>query len=121
MYELTVFTCSRALVTPVPAAAFDRVNGMEPSVVDELLHRIVLVEVDVAGARIRGVADAGGVAQPERVVQELSPDEAPLGDVALREQVLVHVVEDAVADRRAFGPGIGALRPSAYRAGATRA
>ena len=32
MYELTVFTCWRGLVTPVPGAGAERVNGTTPSV-----------------------------------------------------------------------------------------
>ena len=36
--------------------------------------------------------------QAERVIHELSPDEAPLSDAVLREQVLIRVAEHTVAD-----------------------
>ena len=44
------------------------------------------------------VASAARRAQAEGVVEELTPGPAPLGDPVLGEDVLVDVVEDAVAD-----------------------
>ena len=59
--------------------------------VGEGLERVGLREGDVRGLASRLLAQAEGV------VHELAPDEAPLGDAVLREQVLVGVVVHAVA------------------------
>ena len=74
-----------------------------PLVVDERLERVGGIEAD------RG-RFAAVLAQPEGVVEELAPHEAPLRHPVLGEQVLGHVVEDAVAHE----PG---GRPVDHRAG----
>ena len=75
----------------------------DAEVVDEVLHRVLGVEGDVRRLALRVTGGPAG-AEPERVVEELSPGEAPLADPPLGEDVLVDVVDDAVADE----PGVGA-------------
>ncbi len=69
-------------------------------VVGELLERVGGVERD------REVLLAG-FAEPDRVIDELAPHEAPVGHVVLGEDVLVGVVEDAVAQVAGVGRGDG--------------
>ena len=79
-----MLTCSRGLDTPVPAAADERVNGMYPTVLVKASIGSAGIEVDVAGAWVGRIADPGRLAQPEGVVEELSPDEPPLRDADVR-------------------------------------
>ena len=60
-------------------------------VVRECFERIGLVKGN------RGVLGWSFVAKTEIVIEELSPDPGPLGDAVFREDVLTHIVEDAVA------------------------
>ena len=77
---------------PVPGAAGVRVNAIEPRVF------VKSSSGSVAPKAIGAFSPPDLLAQAERVVHELPPDEAPLGDAVLREQVLADVVEDPVAD-----------------------
>ena len=86
------------------------VEGHLPGSFAERLERIVGVEGD------RRVLARRLVTQADVMVDELSPDPAPLRDVVLAEEVLADIVEHAVADaarRRAAlhgGHAIGVVR-----------
>ena len=52
MYELTVLSCSRGVVTPVPGAMDDRVNGISPRVFSVSERMVALMSCLVALASV---------------------------------------------------------------------
>ena len=89
-----------ATALPANASGQDFRVRLRAEVIVEALERVVRVERD---RRALGVPL---VAEPDVVVDELPPDPPELRDAVLGEEVLVHVVEDAVTD----GAGVRSAR-----------
>ena len=123
MYELTVFTCSRGDVTPVPGAIDDRVNGMSR------VGPVVFSNSSSGSAGLNGMlrelgsglSPTPGAWRRPNVWSRNCPHTKPHWVTPRSEnRFWCESLKIRLLMKRGFGAATGVPMPSAYRAGATR-